>query len=284
MIGDEPSGRLHEQLFGRLFSGLSKVDWRSASERDRLYAMFRDVLGRWNQQNDPSQVSNARALSALDEVIALVEQEQPAAPDIAALARAVQMELHRRGLMADLAADEPPPAQPEVATPPPSHVDPTTVVTVAPTPASGADTSAGQVSRRVIFAAYTALGLALLTLAWVAFGSRGGDCGGAVGCHDSGWVSARARPTNVLTIPHTLGAEPRSMSVWFSPTATGERVWLLTWRWPGGESGNPISFEADAGATRLHLWEGAPLFGAYNAATGSWTIHQTGFFRVVVRR
>ncbi|WP_321818313.1 MULTISPECIES: hypothetical protein [unclassified Paraburkholderia] len=96
--------------------------------------------------------------------------------------------------------------------------------------------------------------------------------------YDSGWKDATLANIN-LVFDHGLGVTPTHLSVFFSPDH--KTSYPLLWPWVAGQSGNPVSIWADADSITLSIYAGAPLHGAYNGQTASWTYWNSGFFRVL---
>ncbi len=142
----------------------------------------------------------------------------------------------------------------------------------------------------------SAAGIALAALLglqlWQLLGGRlniGGldvsGCGAAsTHCLDTGWQPATNKASSIYFFRHRLGATPRVMSVWFSPTADGERAYLISHSFPSANAGNPVTIEARADIILLHTWSGAPIHGIYDGSTEKWTTYSDGFFRVVAMK
>jgi hypothetical protein len=102
-----------------------------------------------------------------------------------------------------------------------------------------------------------------------------------VECFDSGFQPVNNSASTTFFFRHNLGAVPRFVEVWFSPTAGGESAYLISWRFPRIEAGNPIVVEARADAIFVGVWSGQPIHGVFNPATEKWTTFNQGFYRVV---
>jgi hypothetical protein len=74
------------------------------------------------------------------------------------------------------------------------------------------------------------------------------------------------------------------MSVWFSPTNQGTPAFPLIWKFQRNETGNPVSIEALPDVIYVHVWNGVPIFGSYDARTDRWTTYTEGFYRVIAER
>jgi hypothetical protein len=103
-------------------------------------------------------------------------------------------------------------------------------------------------------------------------------------CHVSDWVPVDNSASRTVRIAHDLGVLPKELTVWFSPSATGENARLVTWSWSNGNSGNPVAIGADERAIRIEIFANASIAGDWNASTGAWTLHDRGYFRTVARR
>ncbi|KQO59035.1 hypothetical protein ASF22_22535 [Methylobacterium sp. Leaf87] len=103
-------------------------------------------------------------------------------------------------------------------------------------------------------------------------------------CFDSGWQPVSNKTTTAYFFRHKLGIAPRTLSIWFSPTATGETAFPLLWKFQRNEAGNPVSIEARADLILLNIWNGVPLFGSYDASTDRWTTYTDGYYRVVAEQ
>jgi len=98
---------------------------------------------------------------------------------------------------------------------------------------------------------------------------------------DSGWVRADNKQDNVIRIPHNLRLVPTELTLWFSPTATGETAYLVT-QWNVESTGNPVTISADRLAITLAIWRGAPVRGVWSPAT-SWKQYAEGYYKVVAK-
>lgn len=100
---------------------------------------------------------------------------------------------------------------------------------------------------------------------------------------DSGWVAASNAKSNSLIMEHGLGRLPKSLTIWFSSTNSGNSAYPLLADWTPSDSGNPICIRADQRVVEICIYEGYPLRGVYNSKTTLWERNSTGFFRVVAR-
>jgi hypothetical protein len=103
-------------------------------------------------------------------------------------------------------------------------------------------------------------------------------------CFDSGWQPVSNHASTAYFFRHRLGAPPRQLTLWFSPTADGARAFPLQWRFPTPEAGNPVTIEARARAIYVNVWKGMPISGSYDGPTEQWTTYDKGFYRVVAMR
>jgi hypothetical protein len=135
----------------------------------------------------------------------------------------------------------------------------------------------------------TILSLAVSTLfflqAWQLFAigsSKSTGCNpDGVECYDSGFQPVNNSASTTFFFRHRLGATPRFVEVWFSPTADGEHAYLISWRFPRIEAGNPVVVEARSDAIFIGVWSGQPIHGVFNPTTEKWTTYNQGFYRVV---
>jgi hypothetical protein len=135
----------------------------------------------------------------------------------------------------------------------------------------------------------TALTLAMVALLfgqiWQFFGSGGGRSAACspdgAECFDSGYQPVSNAASTTFYFKHRLGAPPRFVELWFSPTQDGERAYLAAWRFPRIEAGNPVSIEARSDAVYVGVWSGQPIHGVYNPVTDKWQTFAQGFYRVV---
>jgi len=135
----------------------------------------------------------------------------------------------------------------------------------------------------------TALSLAVLLLVlaqvWQFFegaAARSAACGPeGTECFDSGYQPVSNAASTTFYFKHRLGATPKMLEVWFSPRQDGERAYLVSWRFPRPEAGNPITIEARSDAIYIGVWAGQPIHGVYNPATDRWQTFSEGFYRVV---
>jgi hypothetical protein len=103
-------------------------------------------------------------------------------------------------------------------------------------------------------------------------------------CFDSGWKPVSSQASTAYFFRHRLGAPPRQLTLWFSPTADGARAFPLQWRFPAPEAGNPVTIEARSQAIYVNVWKGMPIGGTYDGPTERWTTYDEGFYRVVAMR
>jgi hypothetical protein len=135
----------------------------------------------------------------------------------------------------------------------------------------------------------TILSLAVATLfllqVWQLFApgsSKSIDCNlDGVECYDSGFQPVSNGASTTYFFRHRLGAVPRFVEVWFSPTAGGEQAYLISWRFPRIEAGNPIIVEARSDSIFVGVWSGQPIHGVFDPMTEKWTTYNQGFYRVV---
>lgn len=131
------------------------------------------------------------------------------------------------------------------------------------------------------------VGLALLTLAGVqayAFLAppRPLACAAdSTVCFDSGWQPVSNKASTTYFFRHNLGAVPREVTLWFSPTKEGARAFPALWKFPAAESGNPITIEARSDAVYVNVWKGLPIHGVYDGTQERWTTYTDGFYRIV---
>jgi hypothetical protein len=97
------------------------------------------------------------------------------------------------------------------------------------------------------------------------------------------WVKASNSQSTILRFLHGLPAAPTSVAVWFSPDEKGAVSYPILGFWGVGQTGNPVTIRVDQEAVELHIWQGAPLHGVWDAKTGQWTEYTDGYFRVVAR-
>ena len=133
----------------------------------------------------------------------------------------------------------------------------------------------------------TTLTLAMVTLAfglmWQVFAAGShATCGiDGLECYDSGYQPVSNAVSTTFFFKHRFEATPRFVELWFSPTSDGERAYLISWRFPRVEAGNPIVIEARSDAIYVGVWAGQPIHGVYNPATDKWQTFNQGFYRVV---
>jgi|APFre7841882630_1041343.scaffolds.fasta_scaffold29517_3 hypothetical protein len=100
-------------------------------------------------------------------------------------------------------------------------------------------------------------------------------------CFDTGWQPVSNKTSSIYFYRHRLGATPRIISAWFSPTAEGREAYSLAQSFPGPSVGNPITLEARPDMVLIHTWKGAPIHGVYDGKTEKWTTYAEGFYRIV---
>lgn len=100
-------------------------------------------------------------------------------------------------------------------------------------------------------------------------------------CFDSGWQPVSNKASTTYFFRHNLGAVPREVTLWFSPTKDGARAFPALWKFPSVESGNPITIEARADAVYVNVWKGLPIHGVYDGTQERWTTYTDGFYRIV---
>jgi hypothetical protein len=112
--------------------------------------------------------------------------------------------------------------------------------------------------------------------------SKGAGCSAeGVECFDSGFQPVNNSASTTFFFRHKLGAVPRFVELWFSPTSGGEHAYLIFWRFPRIEAGNPVVVEARSDAIYVGMWSGQPVHGVFDPATEKWTTYNQGFYRVV---
>jgi hypothetical protein len=100
-------------------------------------------------------------------------------------------------------------------------------------------------------------------------------------CFDTGWQPVSNKISSIYFYRHRLGATPRIISAWFSPTVDGRQAYSLAQTFPGPSVGNPITLEARPDMVLVHTWKGAPIHGVYDGKTEKWTTYAEGFYRIV---
>ena len=98
---------------------------------------------------------------------------------------------------------------------------------------------------------------------------------------DSGWVKADNKRSNVVRIPHNLRRVPTELTLWFSPTATGEPAYLVT-QWTVDTAGNPVTISADRSVITLGIYAGSPLRGVWSPEA-NWKPYAEGYYKVVAK-
>lgn len=104
--------------------------------------------------------------------------------------------------------------------------------------------------------------------------------GGLKADYDSGWVADNRTTSHRTVFAHQLGFFPSRVSVWFAPSPTSASIYPLDWGFYYSASGNPVQIEVTASQVILHIYSGIPLHGTWDASTGAWTSHNTGYWRV----
>jgi hypothetical protein len=100
---------------------------------------------------------------------------------------------------------------------------------------------------------------------------------------DSGWRctdNSRQR----LPIQHKLGAAPRFFTAYFAPSADSSQVFPLNWSWSRAHSGNPVTIEITTENLYLHIHDGDPLHGVWDAGSATWQRYNRGCFRVFMQK
>jgi hypothetical protein len=100
-------------------------------------------------------------------------------------------------------------------------------------------------------------------------------------CFDTGWQPVSNKTSSIYFYRHRLGATPRIISAWFSPTADGRQAFSLSQSFPAPNVGNPITLEVRPDVVLINVWSGAPIRGLYDGRSQKWTEYSEGFYRIV---
>jgi hypothetical protein len=98
---------------------------------------------------------------------------------------------------------------------------------------------------------------------------------------DSGWVKVDNKTSKAIRIPHNLDQAPKELTLWFSPTVTGEPAYLVT-QWTIDTAGNPVTISADRSAITLMIYHGVPLRGVWSPEA-PWKLYTEGYYKVVAK-
>ena len=82
---------------------------------------------------------------------------------------------------------------------------------------------------------------------------------------------------------HGLNRVPLVVQIQFSADESFDDVHIVQWPYTHESASGPVSIRADQQFTYLEFYRasGAPVFGAWSAATTSWQTFTQGYFRVV---
>jgi hypothetical protein len=164
---------------------------------------------------------------------------------------------------------------------------------IARTPPSASLVAPSAIGRTGLSLAPILFGLVLVVLGlqlWVIFGGSAYGFGSftmsgcsptSSSCFDTGWQPVSNKTSSIYFYKHRLGATPRFVSAWFSPTADGSHAYSLSTPFSSVNVGNPITIEARPDVVLVHTWSGAPVHGVYNGGNEKWTTFTEGYYRIV---
>lgn len=286
------------------FSLLKSRDWRDVGVRQGVYAQMAEIID--CMRADPNNGAIVGVYQEqLSELTARIEAKADGCGTLADLEKAVAT---------PPAQPDPPQKSAEMVSPDaaagPAHVGPDRtasepaslaqdrtefMINIDTPPTASSEAGAESLIERLTrsppslpvpaLIAATALGLVVLLMIVLAFtwptASRTACSSQSTACFDSGWQPVSNRATTVYFFRHRLGAAPRGISIWFSPSADGSNAFPLLWKFQRTETGNPVSIEVRSDLILLNIWSGVPLFGAYDASKDAWTTYTDGYYRVV---
>jgi hypothetical protein len=251
-----------------LLSLLPGEDRHSSDRREDALGAIRLKLYDWSEANP--KIDLQRELDTLDEAYsALCAEAEPARP---------------RPVPA-------PPAIPAASRPSVTRPDdgPSAerIALRAPEPAParpGADTMAPSPARQRRPLPWLAGIAAVLGLAALVMALDARACGFITKrCHDSGWIALDSTATRTVRINHGLGAVPRELTLWFSPSQSGTPAMPLNLPWRS-DAGAPGGVSATDAEIIVAPFGGLPIRGAWNAETRQWASHTSGFIRVIASK
>ena len=266
----------------KLLAKLATCDWRVEAERQRVYTQFVAALDRIR---DKARAEGRPSQSDVDDdmlrktVLAIENAVEGAATlDDVRMALKVPGGPHP-GEQAGRDLDErAPPSRPKAgagsSAPVPSS---------PPRPLSG-DWIRSRHGVMLLALSFVVAVLSAVQLWQLARPQEPACTASSTACFDSGWQPVSNAATTTYFFRHALGQVPTGLTLWFSPTKEGTQAYLITWKFPRPESGNPVTIEARADAVYVHVWNGVPIHGVYDARVQNWKTFNEGFYRVVAQK
>lgn len=102
-------------------------------------------------------------------------------------------------------------------------------------------------------------------------------------CSETDWIYDDSLTSHRSSFPHNLGVTPRAVSILFTPDPSQGKVMPVMWSWVFQNTGNPVSIEMDSRAVYLHIYNGAPLHGFWDAEIG-WQKYNEGYWKIISYR